>query len=132
MNSQLYELSFEEQAAASAISVMNQQQSQTCEKRGRDDSADAAGGAFIPPQKVSRTDSPVTARPPNGRELLPAPYFYYRNRSHEVDEDPLTPLTPPGRVPNFPAKVSITQVVGWLLNCPLWSQRSWLTQVLTI
>lgn len=39
------------------------------------------------------------------RELLPRPYFYYRDFSQDVDPDPLTPLTPPGRVPNFPAKM---------------------------
>lgn len=39
------------------------------------------------------------------RELLPHPYFYYRDFSQEIDHDPLTPLTPPGRVPNFPAKM---------------------------
>jgi len=38
--------------------------------------------------------------------LKPAPYFYYNDRSREPDEDPLTPLTPPGLVPTFPAKVS--------------------------
>jgi hypothetical protein len=39
-------------------------------------------------------------------ELLPAPYYYYRNHTLEVDEDPLKPVTSAGHVPCFPAKVS--------------------------
>ena len=118
----LNNLSFEEQAAASAMSLFS--------KRGRegdDNSADAAGG--MRPAKLSRPEdyvppvaAPVVVAAPSAaaaaaapvqqptskcstaRELKPAPYFYYRDYSMEVDDDPLTPLTPPGRVPNFPAK----------------------------
>jgi hypothetical protein len=39
-------------------------------------------------------------------ELLPSPYFYYRDHSTEVDDDPLKPITSAGNVPCFPAKVS--------------------------
>lgn len=114
----LNHLSFEEQAAASAISMIS--------KRGLDDNdnADAAGG-MMRPAKMARSveyvapimmaaAAPVVAAPaavaPSAPpasvagELQPAPYFYYRDHSMDVDEDPLTPLTPPGRVPNFPAK----------------------------
>ncbi|KAL3783727.1 hypothetical protein ACHAWO_008375 [Cyclotella atomus] len=38
-------------------------------------------------------------------ELLPAPYYYYRNHTLEVDEDPLKPVTSAGHVPCFPAKM---------------------------
>ncbi|KAL3775995.1 hypothetical protein HJC23_006772 [Cyclotella cryptica] len=37
--------------------------------------------------------------------LRPAPYFYYTNHSLEADTDPLTPITVPGHVPCFPAKM---------------------------
>lgn len=112
----LNNLSFEEQAAASAMSMFS--------KRGReeerDDSADAAGGMRA--AKMSRSEqyvapvaapvvavpsalaAPAPAKTEDVRELQAAPYFYYRDYSMEVDDDPLTPLTPPGRVPNFPAK----------------------------
>ena len=36
-------------------------------------------------------------------ELRPAPFFYYVDHSLEPDDDSLTPLTPAGRVPTFPA-----------------------------
>lgn len=43
-------------------------------------------------------------------ELLPAPYYHYRNHSLEADEDPLKPVTQAGHVPCFPAKVSSSHV----------------------
>eukprot|EP00529_Nitzschia_sp_RCC80_P014440 CAMPEP_0113452976 /NCGR_PEP_ID=MMETSP0014_2-20120614/7122_1 /TAXON_ID=2857 /ORGANISM="Nitzschia sp." /LENGTH=721 /DNA_ID=CAMNT_0000344361 /DNA_START=247 /DNA_END=2412 /DNA_ORIENTATION=- /assembly_acc=CAM_ASM_000159 len=52
--------------------------------------------------------------------LRPFPYFYYRDFSHVPDPDPLSPLTAPGRVPNFPAKMhsilsraDLADVVSW-------------------
>jgi hypothetical protein len=41
----------------------------------------------------------------NENRELPAPFFYYRDASRLVDPDPLSALTPPGRVPMFPAKM---------------------------
>lgn len=61
------------------------------------------------------------------RELLPAPYFYYRDHSTVQDDDPLTPLTPLARVPNFPAKMhailsrsDLADVVTWLPHGRAW------------
>jgi hypothetical protein len=61
------------------------------------------------------------------RELLPAPYFYYRDHSTVEDDDPLTPLTPLARVPNFPAKMhailsrsDLADVVTWLPHGRAW------------
>lgn len=148
-------LSFDEQAAASAISYMNQQQFL---KRGFDfdfddeDGADAAGGVLTRPTKMARpavmasvpepqalfaalpvaASAPApaaaaTTAPHNAKVLKPAPYFYYRDHSMEVDSDPLTPLTPPGRVPNFPAKMhailgrsDFRDVVAWLPHGRSW------------
>mmetsp|Transcript_57269 Transcript_57269/g.170774 ORF Transcript_57269/g.170774 Transcript_57269/m.170774 type:complete len:601 (-) Transcript_57269:235-2037(-) len=54
------------------------------------------------------------------RELRPYPFFYYRDHSTAEDDDPLAPLTPPGRVPNFPAKMhailsrpELFDVIAW-------------------
>ncbi|CAB9526770.1 stress transcription factor A [Seminavis robusta] len=54
-------------------------------------------------------------------ELLPYPFFHYRDFSTETDPDPLTPLTFAGRMPNFPAKVhailsrsDLTDIISWL------------------
>lgn len=83
------------------------------------DGADHAAGVR-PAKKAKPT---VVA----GKELLPAPYFYYRDHSTEQDPDPLTPLTPPGRVPNFPAKMhailsrkDFEDIVAWLPHGRSW------------
>jgi HSF-type DNA-binding len=56
-----------------------------------------------------------------------APFYHYRDFSQEVDPDPLTPLTPPGRVPNFPAKMhailsrpDLTDIVAWMPHGRSW------------
>lgn len=61
------------------------------------------------------------------RQLLPRPYFYYRDFSASVDEDPLIPLTPLARLPNFPAKMhsilarsDFLDVVSWMPHGRSW------------
>uniref|UniRef100_A0A7S2EC35 HSF-type DNA-binding domain-containing protein n=1 Tax=Trieres chinensis TaxID=1514140 RepID=A0A7S2EC35_TRICV len=76
------------------------------------------------------------------RPLLPSPYFYYRDHSQEVDEDPLTPLTPPARVPNFPAKMhailsrdDLSHIVSWVPHGRAWrilKPREFESQVLPV
>ncbi|CAB9513571.1 shock factor protein [Seminavis robusta] len=123
----------EDMAAVGAISNIMQQGAQ---KRSLDDNADAAGG--MRPSKMARPDpagaaaaAAAAARPtrpaPVIRELKPAPYFYYRDHSQDADPDPLTPLTPPGRVPNFPAKMQAilskkeySDIVAWLPHGRSW------------
>jgi HSF-type DNA-binding len=53
-------------------------------------------------------------------ELGPYPFFYYVDHSTDMDDDPLTPLTAPGRVPNFPAKMhailsrsDLHEIISW-------------------
>jgi hypothetical protein len=53
-------------------------------------------------------------------ELLPAPYYFYRDHSKEMDDDPLTPITQAGHVPCFPAKMhailaspDLNDIVAW-------------------
>ena len=52
--------------------------------------------------------------------LLPAPYFYYRDHSTELDDDPLTPITKAGHSPCFPVKMhavlsshKLAHIVAW-------------------
>jgi hypothetical protein len=61
------------------------------------------------------------------RELRPHPFFYYRDFSQVPDDDPLTPLTPPARVPNFPAKMhailsrpDLSDIVAWMPHGRSW------------
>lgn len=73
---------------------------------------------------TSNTDADDENTP---RELKPAPYFYYHDHSTECDPDPLTPLTPLARVPNFPAKMhailsrpDLADVVTWMPHGRSW------------
>lgn len=57
----------------------------------------------------------------------PFPYYFYRDHSTEPDPDPLTPLTPPGRVPNFPAKMhsilyreELKDIIAWMPHGRAW------------
>ncbi|KAL7461230.1 hypothetical protein ACHAXS_001652 [Conticribra weissflogii] len=61
------------------------------------------------------------------RELRPAPYFYYIDRSCEPDDDPLTPLSPPLCVPNFVIKLhailirkDLEHIVSWMPHGRSW------------
>jgi len=60
-------------------------------------------------------------------QLRPYPFFYYKDYSTVQDEDPLTPVTFPGRVPNFPAKLhailsrsDLKDVIDWLPHGRAW------------
>ena len=118
---------FDDQAAASAVAALGL-------KRGRDDdSPDIAGGMME--AKQARIDLTEVATPMEAgdevsgeeKELRPYPYFYYRDFSTETDPDPLTPLTPPGRVPTFPAKLQailsradLADVIAWMPHGRSW------------
>jgi len=56
-----------------------------------------------------------------------APYFFYRNLSDLPDPDPLKPLTSPGRIPNFPAKMmailsraDLADIISWMPHGRSW------------
>lgn len=78
-----------------------------------------------------REETPCSSKslkkPPVKRTLQPAPFFYYKDFSQESDPDPLTPLTAPGRVPNFPAKMHAILSRGELQGIVAWLPhgRSW-------
>lgn len=88
--------------------------------------AAAAPAAALGPAVIEQDDEErpsESARP----ELQPYPYFYYRDYSEEKDPDPLSPLTPPGRVPNFPAKMhailsrgELSEIVSWMPHGRAW------------
>jgi hypothetical protein len=55
------------------------------------------------------------------------PYFYYRDFSTLPDPDPATPITAPGRIPNFPAKMyailsrkDLCDIITWLPHGRSW------------
>ena len=60
-------------------------------------------------------------------KLQAAPFYFYNDFSRDVDPDPLTPLTPPGRVPNFPAKMhailarpDLADIIAWMPHGRSW------------
>jgi len=76
------------------------------------------------PEEAKATAT-TAARP--GRECQPAPFFYYKDHSTVGDADPFQPLTAPGRVPNFPAKMhailsrpDLADVVAWMPHGRAW------------
>jgi len=72
--------------------------------------------------------APVAVMAVHGKpELKPFPFYYYRDHSTDEDPDPLTPLTFPGRVPNFPAKLHVilakpeyADVIDWMPHGRSW------------
>jgi hypothetical protein len=55
------------------------------------------------------------------------PFFYYRDFSMLPDTDPATPITAPGRIPNFPAKMyailsrkDLADIITWLPHGRSW------------
>jgi len=56
-----------------------------------------------------------------------APYFYYRDHSHLPDPDPSKPVTIPGRIPTFPAKLfailsrpELADIISWMPHGRSW------------
>lgn len=129
-------LNAEEQAAASVVASL-------AGKRERGDSPDAAGGCakksraqdevplLAPLAEAAFVEAAVVEQPElaafDGEELKPHPFFYYKDYSTQEDADPLTPLTPPGRVPNFVAKMhailsrpDLADIITWMPHGRAW------------
>jgi hypothetical protein len=101
-----------EQAGQQQQQAGQQQQQQPCPTSATESSSKKAA------EKMKKTKE---------RILQPNPYFYYRDYSRCVDPDPLTPLTAPGRVPNFPAKMhsilsrpDLQDIVAWMPHGRAW------------
>ena len=61
------------------------------------------------------------------KQTLSYPFYNYQEYSNEPDADPTVPLTAPGRVPNFPAKMhailsrdDLSEIVGWMPHGRAW------------
>lgn len=75
--------------------------------------------APLPPQEEQR---------PQSQQVEPkAPYFYYRDHSHLADPDPSKPVTIPGRIPTFPAKLlailsrpDLAEIISWMPHGRSW------------
>lgn len=121
--------SLEAQAAASIVVALGGKRD-----RSGDDSPDAAAGG-LKGTKFARVEAPEAPQPmgpapavePEAEELQPFPFFYYKDFSTTADPDPLSPLTPPGRVPNFPAKMhailsrpDLADIVAWMPHGRSW------------
>jgi len=126
-------------------------------KRKMDDNPDAAAGAGVPKVARGTADAdggaegqgqppapaangeaessrsepqepvPDSSQQGTGGVLQPYPFFYYVDYSTEADPDPLTPLVPPGRVPNFPSKMhailarqDLKDLITWLPHGRAW------------
>jgi len=79
-------------------------------------------------QPSSSSSSSADGKPPaQDRELKPAPFFYYRDHSQEVDENPHFPLVPLMSVPNIVMKLhamlscdSLSNVIAWMPHGRSW------------
>lgn len=123
---------FDDQEIASVVAALGAADG----KHSRDDH-DVAGG-FVRPAKVARYEPIAFAAEPEAAItepsaasstalLRPAPFFYYKDFSTEADPDPLKPLTPPGTVPNFVAKMhailsrpDLADVIAWMPHGRAW------------
>jgi hypothetical protein len=68
-----------------------------------------------------------SVEPLTSKVLKPYPYFYYRDFSRVPDPDPLIPLTGPGHLPKFPAKMhsilsrdDLSHIVCWMPHGRSW------------
>ena len=82
------------------------------ERHVSDDDSDAPTPKALKP-------SPKTDEKPE-HPPRPAPFFFYTDHSHVVDDDPLTPVTPPNTLPAFPIKMhailsmpELCDVIAW-------------------
>mmetsp|Transcript_26440 Transcript_26440/g.37281 ORF Transcript_26440/g.37281 Transcript_26440/m.37281 type:complete len:424 (+) Transcript_26440:143-1414(+) len=132
--------SLEEKAAASAVAALSTNGFKRTPESSIEieSSKPAKMQRLAPPTPLVPAQTPVFGpvvgnvpmhAPPAALEkaLQPAPYFYYKDHSEVPDHDPLTPLTPPGRVPNFPAKMhailcrpDLADVVAWMPHGRSW------------
>ena len=74
--------------------IQNQPRVQAVQKHTAAAAAANSSGKTSAPAAASSDDAKPTA-----------PFYYYKDYSKEIDPDPSVPVTAPGRIPNFPAKV---------------------------
>ena len=96
---------------------------------------DSSQHQYQPSSSSSSSAAAASEKPPGqdnssavkSRELKPAPFFYYRDHSQEVDENPHFPLVPLISVPNFVMKLhamlscdSLSNVIAWMPHGRSW------------
>lgn len=76
-----------------------------------------------------KMEPPSTHKDETSKALVEpkAPYFHYRDHSHLVDPDPSKPVTIPGRIPTFPAKLfailsrpDLSDIISWMPHGRSW------------
>jgi len=134
------ERSLEEELAASAVASLSGWKRQGVEERDygrpkkipKQEETRVPTAAFVTPLLAEATlgtsaNTLVEEMTDKKRELQAHPFFYYRDFSQVPDDDPLRPLTPPARVPNFPAKMhailsrpDLSDIVAWMPHGRSW------------
>jgi len=72
----------------------------------RDQSDDDSFGRLMKKSRFDSFAAPVAEiTTTTTSPMQPFPFYNYVDHSRDVDPDPFIPLTAPGRVPNFPAKM---------------------------
>jgi hypothetical protein len=102
-------------------------------KRVRDVSDTSDDGSLDRPSKAPKaspeskgeTNRGPKKGPMEEQQLPPrgAPYFFYLDHSREVDEDPLTAVTPPNSVPAFPIKMHAILSMPELSDAIAWDNH---------
>jgi hypothetical protein len=80
------------------------------------------------PMPMTRLEAPLSPSQPKNNHSLKLQSYQYTDYSTQIDPDPLSPLTAPGRVPNFPAKLhailsrlELEGIVTWLPHGRAWT-----------
>lgn len=115
----------EEQLAASAVAALASTQDKGLASSTPDEAVDVSTSSTSLVTRVTRESTPEPRD--SSRTLRSYPYFLYQDFSTVADPDPLAPLTPPGRVPNFPAKMHSILSRQDLAHIACWNPhgRSW-------
>lgn len=111
-------------------SDQNGNNSSVTESGSSSDDATGAAGNRKRAKPSSSTNSKSTRKKElsvDTQKMAPSPYFYYVDHSEEVDEDLLTPLTPPYRIVNFLIKLfcilnrdDLRHIIKWLPHGRSW------------
>jgi hypothetical protein len=90
-------------------------------------SALSTSGIAGPPAEPSPSVESLSPSYCEVRMLNPAPYFYYVDHSRDIDDDPLSPLSPVLSIPNFVIKLhailireDLSDVIAWMPHGRSW------------
>jgi hypothetical protein len=87
----------------------------------------STSGIAGPPGEPSPSVESLSPSYREVRMLNPAPYFYYVDHSRDINDDPLSPLSPVLSVPNFVIKLhailireDLSDVIAWMPHGRSW------------